>query len=187
MVREEGHYTIKRVDVLPKRGNANFLYALKNTVMPEMYRWLPNNTYETITLGGASNIQAGANITITGTGTDTDPLIINSTGGAVPDLSSVLAVGNTTGANSIIISAGQDIRFTDINKRIRKETGGAAGASKIKKRIPNFGMTWWWYTFQNLQNNTKSLKIFRTDSSRMIVFSRRKTESNFRIKCDTYE
>lgn len=56
MVREEGHYTIKRVDTLPVKGNANFLYALKGSI-GEFYRWLPNNTYETISVGGASTDQ----------------------------------------------------------------------------------------------------------------------------------
>lgn len=63
MVREEGHYTIKRVDALPKSGNANFLYVLKGaTPVDTFYRWLPNGTYEEITVG-----QAGGGSGVTNT------------------------------------------------------------------------------------------------------------------------
>lgn len=54
-VREEGHYTIKRVKRLPKRGNQNWLYAFIGDTIPEVYRWSPKKKdYETIKLGSSS-------------------------------------------------------------------------------------------------------------------------------------
>jgi hypothetical protein len=54
MTREEGHYTIKRVKSLPKNGNSNLLYAIIDDKIETLYRWLPNGTYQSITIGGAS-------------------------------------------------------------------------------------------------------------------------------------
>ena len=76
MVREEGHYTIKRVDKLPKKGNANWLYVIKANTIDKFYRWLPNGTYEEISLvgsGGASSYISnvalnGTDLEFTGTG-----------------------------------------------------------------------------------------------------------------------
>ena len=48
----EGHYTIKRVDKLPKNGNANMLYAIRSNVIDKFYRWVGNGKYETILIGG---------------------------------------------------------------------------------------------------------------------------------------
>ena len=59
-VREEGHYTLKRVKKLPKRGNSNLLYAFIGPVIDKLYRWLPNGEYEIITLGGSAVFQATA-------------------------------------------------------------------------------------------------------------------------------
>ena len=47
MIREEGHYTIKRIDKLPKKGNANWLYILKSDKLDAFYRWKTNG-YEEI-------------------------------------------------------------------------------------------------------------------------------------------
>jgi len=52
-MREEGHYTIKRVKKLPEKGNANWLYTIIDNKIEKFYRWLPNKTYEEITLGAA--------------------------------------------------------------------------------------------------------------------------------------
>jgi hypothetical protein len=53
-VKEEGHYTIKRVKVLPKMGNANFLYAITSNRIESFYRWTPIGKYEIISIGAAS-------------------------------------------------------------------------------------------------------------------------------------
>ena len=107
MVREEGHYTIKRVEKLPKKGNANFLYILKTGTVDKFYRWLSNGTYEDISVGtevdgSETKIQSGTNVTISGTGTTDDPYIVNSTalGGALE----VLDEGNGDG----IVVSGRD-------------------------------------------------------------------------------
>lgn len=54
-MKEEGHYTISRVKVLPKKGNSNLLYIVKADTIDKFYRWLPNGTYEEITLGINNN------------------------------------------------------------------------------------------------------------------------------------
>ncbi len=53
-MREEGNYNIKRVKKLPKQGNANLLYTITSDKMEVFYRWLPNGTYEEISVGGSS-------------------------------------------------------------------------------------------------------------------------------------
>ena len=54
MKREEGHYTLKRVDKLPKRGNANLLYILKSDPIEKFYRWqLRTGGYEELNIGPA--------------------------------------------------------------------------------------------------------------------------------------
>lgn len=129
MIREEGHYSLKRVDILPKRGNANLLYSIKsedvNTdSMAVLYRWLPEGKYQTITVGGAGEgdgsetiINAGTNITLTGTGTTADPYIINSAGGVgtaseTLDIGTVIPVDNVLGHNCNFGTANTNTSFT---------------------------------------------------------------------------
>lgn len=53
-MKEEGNYTLKRVDKLPKKGNANLLYSVKDpSGITVLYRWLPNGTYEEIPVGAS--------------------------------------------------------------------------------------------------------------------------------------
>ena len=70
VVREEGHYTIKRVERLPKRGNFNLLYHIKSKTEPDtiekLYRALPNGEYEEILIGGGAAFQA-TSLTFDGT------------------------------------------------------------------------------------------------------------------------
>ena len=81
-MREEGHYTIKRLKKLPKRGNSNWLYTLEKDNMAIYYLWTLDNEYEKICISDsmsfATKIEAGDNIVITGTGTEADPYIINA-------------------------------------------------------------------------------------------------------------
>ncbi len=56
VTREEGHYTIKRVDELPTRGNANWLYMLKTDPVVNLYRWHIEGGYEEINIGLGSDI-----------------------------------------------------------------------------------------------------------------------------------
>ena len=53
MVKEEGHYTIKRIKKLPKKGNANWLYILKDqSPVSILYRWdNADKQYEDIQIG----------------------------------------------------------------------------------------------------------------------------------------
>ena len=63
------------------------------------------NPYITTT-GGATYIEAGTNVSITGTGTLSDPYVISSSGGgATPDLQEVLTAGGTVieGANELYL------------------------------------------------------------------------------------
>ena len=48
---EEGVYLIKRIEKLPKRGNSNYLYAIKSGTMDKLYRWKSSGKYETIIVG----------------------------------------------------------------------------------------------------------------------------------------
>jgi hypothetical protein len=65
--------------------------------------------------GGISNISglisAGTNVTITGSGTSSDPYVINSSGGGggSQTLAQTLVLGNVTGGNDIEMSAGDYI------------------------------------------------------------------------------
>lgn len=84
-VKEEGHYTIKRINKLPKKGNANFLYAIKGDTIDKLYRAIPKGGYETISIGsvadGKTYLESGTDVNVTGTGTLSDPYVINSTAG----------------------------------------------------------------------------------------------------------
>ena len=58
ILTEEGHYTVKRVQKLPKVGNANWLYAFVGPVITEFYRWDAfKKEYETIKLGATSYLE----------------------------------------------------------------------------------------------------------------------------------
>lgn len=48
-IKEDGQYYIKRVQRLPKRGNANVLYILKSLKIDTLYRWnVFTSEYESI-------------------------------------------------------------------------------------------------------------------------------------------
>lgn len=52
VLKEEGHYTIKRVEKLPKKGNANWLYMIKSDQIDILYRWINSGKgYEEIIVG----------------------------------------------------------------------------------------------------------------------------------------
>ncbi|MCB1712244.1 MAG: hypothetical protein KDH96_07150 [Candidatus Riesia sp.] len=54
-MREEGVYLIKRVDSLPPRGNANYLYELKSDIpLTTRYRW-KGGEYEALPIGSSSS------------------------------------------------------------------------------------------------------------------------------------
>jgi hypothetical protein len=56
VLTEEGHYTIKRVNKLPKVGNANWLYAYIGDVIKEFHRWDAfKKKYEIIKIGTNTN------------------------------------------------------------------------------------------------------------------------------------
>ena len=85
--KREGHYSIKIVDKLPSKGNSNWLYAIRSssgtTSIDILYEWNPfTKEFESVSVGNttgvATNIQAGTNVTLTGTGTVGDPYIVNS-------------------------------------------------------------------------------------------------------------
>ncbi len=80
VTKEEGHYTIKRVPSLPKRGNANWLYAIMGPDIKEFYRWDAFKLeYDVITLGlEVTSIEAGDNVGVIGAGSVTNPYIISS-------------------------------------------------------------------------------------------------------------
>ena len=64
----EGHYTIKIVDKLPKRGNFNWLYAIRTEEkdpdrIEKVYRPLSNGSYQTIDLGALSTGTGSATLT----------------------------------------------------------------------------------------------------------------------------
>ena len=82
---EEGLYMIKRVERLPNKGNANWLYTIRSEVFKRLYRWRVDKTWEVIDLqasiGGIDEtayLESGSNISISGTGSFEDPYIISS-------------------------------------------------------------------------------------------------------------
>lgn len=60
----EGHYTIKMVDKLPKRGNSNWLYGLWGEKVDRFYFWTLDNKYGTILMKEASIGHVVANLPI---------------------------------------------------------------------------------------------------------------------------
>lgn len=122
-MREEGHYTIKRVKSLPKEGNSNLLYAIRTDnnstdSIAVLYRWLSSGSYQTITVGAPgtgdgseTKINSGTNITLTGTGTIADPYIISSTGGGATNLAigtvdaTTVQITSDTGTNATLPTA----------------------------------------------------------------------------------
>lgn len=59
----EGHYTIKRVNTLPKQGNANWLFALRTPILDKFYRWDVNEKeWEIIEVGGSNFIPEDTNL-----------------------------------------------------------------------------------------------------------------------------
>ena len=79
---KEGSHLIRRVVKLPSSGSTNYLYTIIGKDFEKLYRWLPDKTWETIIPFGVSEgntfLQEGSNVTVTGTGTEADPYIINS-------------------------------------------------------------------------------------------------------------
>lgn len=77
----EGHYTIKIVDRLPPRGNANWLYSLKKDNLSVFYFWNLRNKYEKVSISDSvlsiTAIQQGNKVDLTGSGVDSDPYVIN--------------------------------------------------------------------------------------------------------------
>lgn len=126
---EEGVYLIKRTKKLPQRGNGNYLYVIEGEEFEKAYLWQSKGTYEEIlnsASGGSGEIflEEGTNVTITGSGTEEDPYVVNSDGGigeapldggpygrqaeswveiggGTPTLQEVTEAGNTT-TNSIL-------------------------------------------------------------------------------------
>ncbi|MCB1711758.1 MAG: hypothetical protein KDH96_04540 [Candidatus Riesia sp.] len=81
---KEGQHLIWRVVKLPKNGSTTYLYSIISEGFTKLYRWLPDKTWETIIVGGGiaesieGLIEAGTNVTVTGSGTQSDPYIISS-------------------------------------------------------------------------------------------------------------
>lgn len=64
----EGHYTIKRVDKLPKIGNANWLYAIRGPILDKLYRWdVYDREYEIIVIGAEEFIPEDSSVTFNST------------------------------------------------------------------------------------------------------------------------
>lgn len=84
----EGHYTIKIVDKLPKKGNANWLFALRgeegNTTISELFEWsIDKKSFESIKIGSSTEtiiISGGENVTVTGDGTSSSPYTLSVEG-----------------------------------------------------------------------------------------------------------
>ena len=90
--KEEGHYTIKLIDKIPKKGNANWLYALRSDKINEFYKWnIFSRKYDIISIGTTPNtvIEEGNNIIITGIGTAEEPYIINANNSASTGLEAI--------------------------------------------------------------------------------------------------
>lgn len=84
----EGHYTIKRVVSLPKRGNANWLFALRTPRLERFYRWdVVEKKYETIEIGGAAFVPQDTSLSFnTATNTLTATFVDGTTRSVVLDI-----------------------------------------------------------------------------------------------------
>ena len=82
MSRTEGHYTIKIVDKLPKRLNANFLYTLRGENFSRFFERnaVTGKTEIAVTSSNTSSaITSGTGVNVTGSGTTSDPYVISVT------------------------------------------------------------------------------------------------------------
>lgn len=59
ITKKEGHYTIKRVNQLPAKGNANLLYMTTEVPVTALYLWKANGAYEEISIGVVTQGQKG--------------------------------------------------------------------------------------------------------------------------------
>lgn len=134
MAREEGHYTIKRVKKLPKKGNSNLLYVIKTEdtepdVIEKCYRWLLNGTYQEITLGGSGSFPGFTDL-------PTDYGVILSTVAISNDYNDLDNLPITSGDNLGNHTATQDLiidgfNLSAINSDIR--FGSSTTSDKIFK------------------------------------------------------
>ncbi|MCB1712245.1 MAG: hypothetical protein KDH96_07155 [Candidatus Riesia sp.] len=134
-MRKEGQYTLQKVDRLPTRGNANWLYFLESDDPVQiLYEWNSNGTYTAISIGGSGGIQsivAGANITIDNT--DPSNPVISSTGGS-------------GGIDSVVAGNGITVNTTDPDNPVINSTGleslnegTGVGWRLIGKNAANYG------------------------------------------------
>ncbi len=96
-MKEEDHYTIKRVSELPKRGNLNFIYILKQTNnRPEKwFVWELRGRYQEIIIGGDNvSIDTETHQEVIGNGVDTEFIITHNFGDKY--ISSLIVVKNST-------------------------------------------------------------------------------------------
>ena len=114
MAREEGHYTIKRVDTLPKKGNSNLLYVLKTNPIEFFYRWNnPKGKYDELTVGSIGGGGAGTLQEVTDLGNITTNDININNGGL-----GTINLGGTT----VIEKDAGEFRISEGNGVIRLNT-----------------------------------------------------------------
>lgn len=140
--KEEGHYTIKRVDRLPPRGNMNWLYTFRTPTLEKFYRWTVDGEYEEITVGGA-----GSSIT------NTSELVNDGASGTSTyvELSGISVVGISGDYNDLInapanviesIVAGTNVTVdnTDPANPIINATGSGGGGITSVVGSSNIGV-----------------------------------------------
>ena len=64
-MRKEEHFTIKRVERLPRKGNLNILYILRGNSIDRFYKAIGNGDYEEITIGSGDQDNIARVIVVT--------------------------------------------------------------------------------------------------------------------------
>lgn len=152
MRREEGHYTVKRVDELPKRGNFNFIYIKKDNPIEAFYLWTDKAKYDKITLSGSG----GETVDITnkldrggyvGTAQDIVSLIPDiqvDNGLTINRETDVIELGGTLTRETVINIVPEDESNNDLILRTSNASGFEGGISNnlrfgIQDFSVNFG------------------------------------------------
>lgn len=128
MKKEEGHYTLKFVDKLPKKGNANLLYVINSSPIEQYFKWTLKGVYEIFEVGTQST--SSASLWEVGTGTQSLKSI-NTPENIASGNSSVAAGNENTASSFASVSLGNFNRSTGYASFTAGNNNDASGFTSI--------------------------------------------------------